>query len=793
MNRQKVLIVDDLRENLVAMEKVFEKIDCDVTLVQSGNDALTETLNNDFAVAILDVMMPEMTGFELAEHLRSDPRTKTVPIIFVTARSADEEHLFEGYSAGAVDYIVKPFNPHTLISKVKVFLELDAVREDLRQHRNELERIVDLRTAELRQKNEKLREYSRNLLELLKEMRCITAVSDIVSRPSTPLGEALHLVAEAVPKGCEYPGATSARITYDHEKYESRDFSGGVKKHHHYLVVEGVKRGSLEVFVRANSVEHSATIFTNEEKSMLDEIVRKVAERIERDLMTKALVESEARYKVLFGDSPAGIVTFDALTKVIKFANPTIHEILGFGSDDIEGMNIVDIPYVESEQTDFTQAQESLWNGTSKSPMIVPCRRLDGSVRYAMVQTSKIRFGAEESVVAFFTDITERMTLEDALRQSQKLEAIGQLAGGIAHDFNNIIQAQLGYCEMMLENESLDDQLSADLHELHGTAERAARLTRQLLAFSRKQTLKLQVLNVNDVVENIQRMLQRLIGEDIELRVEIEDRLGLVMADVGQIEQAILNLAVNARDAMPDGGILTIETSCRDVEPGCPEVFLGIEKGRFVTLKISDTGSGMSQETKRRIFEPFFTTKGENRGTGLGLSTVYGIVKQLGGSISVESELGSGTSISISLPETTSKEEPVKISKRPATSDATPATSKQVIVVEDEPALREVLSRIVEWMNMKVLLASNGDEALMLLENCKPDLVITDVVMPGMSGFTLADRVHEKYPNVPVLFMSGYTDRSFKKSERVEHDFQFIQKPFNIHDIKEKIESLVEV
>jgi len=388
-------------------------------------------------------------------------------------------------------------------------------------------------------------------------------------------------------------------------------------------------------------------------------------------------------------------------------------------------------------------------------------------------------------------DITEQKNIEEQLRQSQKLEAIGRLAGGVAHDFNNMLGAIIGYSDIILATTDKADPLHRDIEHIKGAGERAAALTRQLLAFSRKQTLQPKVMDLNAAVTGIEKMLGRLIGEDIELSTVLADDLGRVKADPGQIDQIIMNLAVNSRDAMPDGGKLTVETANAELDENYAENHVGVTPGPHVMLAVTDTGCGMDAETRSHIFEPFFTTKGIDKGTGLGLSTVYGIVKQTGGNVWVYSEPGKGTAFKIYLPRI---EETVEAAERRRPAAARARGAETVLVVEDEEVLRRLASRILSLAGYKVLEARIGGEALVLCEQHDGPihLMLTDVVMPQMSGRKLAERVASLRPDMKVAYMSGYTDDAVVRNGVLDPDMPFIQKPFTASGLARKVREVLD-
>jgi signal transduction histidine kinase/CheY-like chemotaxis protein len=382
-------------------------------------------------------------------------------------------------------------------------------------------------------------------------------------------------------------------------------------------------------------------------------------------------------------------------------------------------------------------------------------------------------------------DVSERRALEEQLRQSQKMEAIGRLAGGIAHDFNNLLTVIKGYSELMLDELDSADPLGTEVDEIKKAADRAASLTRQLLAFSRQQVLAPKVLDLNSVVGNMDKLLRRLLGEDIDLFTVLEPGLGRVKADPGQVEQVIMNLAVNARDAMPQGGKLTIETSSVDLDENYARDHVSVKPGSYVMIAVSDTGMGMTEKVKSRIFEPFFTTKEIGKGTGLGLSTVYGIIKQSGGYIWVYSELGIGSTFKVYLPAIDAPAEiPCGSSQQPVRRG-----SETVLLVEDEDGVRALMRQVLHKHGYNVLEARHGGEALLTCErhSGKIDLLLTDVVLEQMSGRELAERLLKVRPEMKVLYVSGYADDAIVHHGVLNAGTAFLQKPFTTEALARKI------
>jgi signal transduction histidine kinase/DNA-binding response OmpR family regulator len=435
-----------------------------------------------------------------------------------------------------------------------------------------------------------------------------------------------------------------------------------------------------------------------------------------------------------------------------------------------------------------------LLSATPFNGLIVEWKRKDGTGTAVRVSGRAVSDGKKGRTFELFAeDVTERRALEQQLRQSQKMEAVGRLAGGVAHDFNNLLMVISGYSEFLLDRLGPDPALRGPAQEIASAAVRATSLTRQLLAFSRKQMLAPKILDLNSVVTENLKMLNRMIGEDIELMMVPAADLGTVRADAGQIEQVIMNLAVNARDAMPAGGKLTIETSNVSLDEDYARFHAPLRPGNYVMLAISDTGAGMDSETQSHIFEPFFTTKGP-KGTGLGLSTVYGIVKQSGGYIWVYSEAGKGTTFKVYLPRVADTVEAPAQVAIPAESTATEPGTETVLLVEDETNLRYLARQFLEKQGYRVVEAADGAAAMQIAvaHEGMIHLLLTDVIMPGMNGRELAQRISEIRPNVKVLYMSGYTENVIGSNGTLDAGVRLLQKPFTLRDLKSKVREVLD-
>lgn len=501
-----------------------------------------------------------------------------------------------------------------------------------------------------------------------------------------------------------------------------------------------------------------------------------------------ARVQEERFVNTLMDSLPGNVYLFDPDGKFLKW-NKVLQDITGYTSEEIAEMSPLDL-VPEGEKSAFSKTiAKVLSEGQDSIESHILTR--DGiSIPYYY---KCVRMNAEQGpcVLGIGIDISERRQLEDQFRQAQKMEAVGQLAGGIAHDFNNLLTIITGYCQLILRSLDPRDPMREKVQEILRAGERSASLTRQLLTFSRKQVLAPKVLNLNDVVYDTEKMLHRLIGEDIQLTTELHPQLDNVRADPGQIEQVLLNLAVNARDAMPQGGKLSIETRNVKLDPGLSRPRPGDPRDFYVMLSISDTGTGMTEEIRQRIFEPFFTTKETGKGTGLGMAVVHGIVEQSDGYIKVESTPGTGTSFKIYLPRSIGESQPKSVHDGFIRA---PKGTETILLVEDEAIVRALSREVLQESGYNVLDAPDGDSALLVSQeyNGPIHLLVTDVVMPGMGGLALREKIVEFYPQIKVLYVSGYTDDAVVKYGVLHEEVNFLQKPFSPDSLASKVREVLD-
>ncbi|MCM3871113.1 MAG: PAS domain S-box protein [Pyrinomonadaceae bacterium] len=751
----RVLQIEDREQDVALMTRHLTQAGYDVsTLRVETAESLKAALGSqEWDIALCDFSMPHLNALD-ALRILNDMRLD-IPFIIISG-TVGETVAVEAMRAGAHDYLMKG-NLVRLVPTIKREMQ----EAENRRARKRAEESLKQTEVELGVLFAALTDVVMVLDRDGRYLKVAPTSSRLLNKlPAELLGKT---VREVFPKEEATFFLAHIRRALDEGCTHRTDYS---------TVVEGGREVWFDCTVSpmtANSVVW---------------IGRDVTERKQSE---HELRKSEERYRVLVENAHDIIYEHD-LEGNYTSSNQAGEHITGYTLAETLDLNIVDVVAPEHLYEARQMIRRKL-AGQSITAYELEIVAKDGSRIAVEVNTSLVfRDGVAIGVQGIARDVTERKQLEEQLRQSHKMDAIGQLAGGVAHDFNNLLTVIGGYSSILLGKLPPESPHRASIEEIKKASDRASSLTRQLLAFSRKQILQPKVLDLNTVVSDLDKMLRRLISEDIDLLTITDPGLAKVKADPGQIEQVLLNLVVNARDAMPEGGKLTIETSNAVLSKDYARLH-GVPAGPYIMLAVSDTGCGMDAATKKRIFEPFFTTKKAGKGTGLGLATLYGIVTQSGGNVWVYSELGHGTTFKIYLPQADDFEdtgESLRI--RP-----TPKGTETVLLVEDEEQVRAILKQILENQGYRVLSASNGEEALTISQGTEDiQLMITDVVMPVMSGRELAEKVVAERPSLRVLYMSGYTDDAIVRHGLLDDKLNFIQKPFDSATVARKVREVLD-
>lgn len=803
----KVLVVDDEVELKNILVESLTAQGYETAGLTSGDKALAALRAEPYDIVLTDLMMPGMDGITLVqEGLQIDPHL----VCIVMTGQGTIQTAVDAMKVGAFDYVLKPFRLQTLLPLITRAMNVRHMRLENLQLRETVAIFELAQTIALTLDQQTV--ISKLVDAVLKQTD-----ADEVSVLLPALDNSNELYIAAV-RGTNRERLLGQRVPME------KSISGWVARERQPVMLKGeVNDERFRPFWPHPEITSSISIpmqvankvigilninaisrlrpFTLAQMKVLTILAGTAAAALESASLYTQVRRAEEKYRSIFENAVEGIFQ-SAPENGFKTVNPSMARTLGYDSPEELISTVTDVDsqlFVDPEvaaQVSNTLAAEGVIQGVE-----VEAYRKDGekiwlslNIRLVRDENGKVLFreGSIEDVSGRKRGESERKQLEDQLRQSQKMEAIGQLAGGVAHDFNNLLTAINGYSSLALQRANPDDRMKSYLEEIRKAGDRAANLTRQLLAFGRKQMLKPVALNLNDVVADMNKMLRRLIGEDIQLTAKLNPELRKIKADAGQIEQVLVNLVVNSRDAMPQGGHLTIETSNFDVDHEYVSKHLGVPPGGYVMLAVSDTGCGMNPETKARIFEPFFTTKEKGKGTGLGLSTVYGIVKQSGGNIWVYSEPTHGSTFKVYLPQLVGEEAPAEECAAEMTA---PRGSETILLVEDEEVVRGLARQILEQAGYNVLDASGGEEAIRLSrERREPiHLLLTDVVMPETSGKEIAQRLTSMRPATRVLYMSGYTDDAIVHHGVLDSNVQFIQKPFTPVGLARKVREVLDL
>ena len=748
-DRATILNVDDDNTGRLLISELLRRAGFEVVEAASGKEALHQAAEQPDLV-LLDVHLGDMTGYEVCQRLKSHPATRSIPVVEISGVHVDGAQRTRGLDFGADAYLIKPVEPAFLVAQLKALVRLRQAEKEAKAAQAKLAAIIGSSTdAIIAETADRIITNWNTGAERLYGYTAAEAIGKSMSMlyPPERAAEFPQLLAR-LRRGEDIPAFETVRARKNGERV---DVSISISR---MTNQDGQLTGF--VVIARDITEH-----------------KRVQERLARDALLLANVRD------------AVIVT--NLKGTITYWNEGASRLFGWQAEQVLGQNYIDRlpetnrPMMAAHLQAVAEGEE--WSGQWEDS------RKDGSKVWIDARLSRLdnTDGKPLGILVLGHDVTERKRLEDQYRQTQKMEAIGRLAGGVAHDFNNLLTIINGYTDLVLDKLPSADMSRELLGDVKKAGTRASSLTRQLLAFSRQQILAPQVLDLNDVIVETDKMLRRLIGEDIDLETKLDRDLRRVKADPGQIEQVLLNLAVNARDAMPQGGMLTIETRNVDLRDEYPE----LAPGPYVMLAVSDTGHGMTREVKERIFEPFFTTKPAGHGTGLGLATVFGIVKQSEGYITVYSEPQLGTTFRIYLPET---DKPLTMGRTYRSLHERPKGNETILLAEDDEALRTLAKSALERQGYEVLQAANGADAIQLCERERGriDLVITDVIMPEMGGRKLAEWLAGHRPEAKVLFVSGYTDDAIVRHGVLKAEVEFLQKPFSIGALTRKVRSVLD-
>jgi two-component system, cell cycle sensor histidine kinase and response regulator CckA len=761
--RARILLLED---NMADAKLCFAGLaragfECDGEVVSTGKDFTARVQAQQYDLILADFRLPDWTGLEAVQWLRSSGFT--LPFILVTGTLGDELAI-ECIQAGVSDYVLKDH-----LERLPIVVE-----RALEAHRAREER--DRAESELRASEEQYRllfEANPNPMWVYstETLRFLAVNATAVADYGYSRGEFLSMTVKDIRLPADVP-----RFLEEHKKtLDSLEPSRQVWEH--------VKKDGSRIEVAISS---APILFRNHKARLV------LAEDITDSLRAEAaLRETTQSYQSIVEGAPFGILQTEV--RRVSMANPALAAILGYESEaELQPLNLAMNIYCDSndclqdlQKYDSGMGRvvdlEAKWRRKDGNPITVRCRG----------RTIPTKAGQPLRYEIFVENITEQRSLEQQFRQAQKMEAIGRLAGGVAHDFNNLLMIMTSYAQLIEDCATDSGKVTRYATQIRDAARKAASVTKQLLAFSRKQIQELRVLNLDGVVSEFGKMLPQLLGEDVEMAIKTAPAECLVYADRGQIEQVIMNLVVNARDAMPSGGKLTIETGIVQLdEQYSRRHAVQVSSGSYAMLAVTDNGIGMDAETQARIFEPFYTTKEPGKGTGLGLATVYGIVKQSNGVVWVYSELGKGTTFKVYLPLAQTAVE----AESPSSAEQGPITggSETILMVEDEPLLREANREFLEVKGYRVLEASNGAEALQICQTHQGpiDLLLTDVIMPGISGIELAKSVLASRPAIRVVYMSGYTDQTVDK-RALAPSAMFLQKPCSLALLAQAIRTAI--
>ncbi|MEP7304601.1 MAG: response regulator [Acidobacteriota bacterium] len=803
-----ILLVDDNAMNLELLSSILEEKGYQVRVATNGRRGLEAARRAKPDLIMLDVSMPDMDGYEVCRTIKADPQLRPVPVIFISAHDAGAEKA-KAFEVGGADYVQKPFQIQEVLVRVRHQLRLASLQAALQEQNTDLEQanarlqemvareeqsherleaLVVERTAELEERMAALEmseERYRVLVETAPEAIIVFDADTQLLVDANPNAERLF--------GCGREQLIGTDITrfYPDPQPDERPLSLVPQDH----LAADSQPIQFERVIRADDgTIRRCEVHVSRLPARDRRLVRgTLIDITERRIAEEKLRASESRLRAILDSTLDAVIVMDADGRVVEL-NPAAERHFGYASAAAVGKPIAELVNLPGEAGSSAAALTPYLMDSSASRLgqrvETTALRRNGHAFPVELCVQRIGSEAPPLFTAIVRDLTERKRLEAQFLQAQRMETVGQLAGGIAHDFNNLLTVINNSAELAAMELRAGDPMLEDLTAIVDAGKRAAVLTGHLLAFSRKQVLQPAVLNLNTLVKKLEGMLRRVIPENIELAINIAGNLDNVNVDRGQMEQVILNLAVNSRDAMPDGGTLTIETRQVVLDSSSAQTHPGMQPGPHVVLTVRDTGCGMDQATMQRMFEPFFTTKGVGRGTGLGLATVHGIIKQSGGDVQVFSELGHGSTVEMFLPAVTN----MASGEQHTSAVKVARGTETILVVDDDAGICRVVKQMLESAGYRVLTASSTRDALLLLDRQArpPDLLLTDMVMPEMTGPELAERVIAACPEIKVLYASGYTDDAIMDHGAIAKGVHFIGKPYTTTGLTHKVREVLD-
>lgn len=795
-NKTTILIVDDLPENLSGMERILKELDVDIVTASSGNEALKATLYNDFSLILLDVLMPGMSGIEVAEALKEKEETADIPILFITAMGKDESYELDAYDKGAVDYIYKPVNEAVLLSKVRAILDIYSPIPVLSENRRTAVSAPP-KILVVDDNRENILVLEKLLKKLDAEIVSTTSGNDALSKtlyndfavifldvqmPGMDGYEVAELL-KSEEKTADIPIIFITAIDRDDAK-ELKGYDKGAVDFIFKPFNEFILLSKAKIFLEIYQMKKELQVLVDERTSALKKSNQQLTKEVlEKQKAEGELLQARAYLSSIVNSIDSVLIGADCNGKIVDL-NKAAVQISGSTREEAIGESVYTV------FSDFSEILKEMISETSgneavqRSNMIVKTKA--GERFYNMVVSPLIGENTNQFVIRI-NDVTDAKQMEMELQQRRHIDSLGQLAGGIAHDFNNMLSAIMGAADLLRLKFGDNQGALRAIQSILTSSERAADLTAKLLSFSRKESNTSGFVDIHRLIKDTVIILQRSIDKRIKIVVESLASNSVVKGDDSELSSVFLNLGINARDAMPDGGELVIRTVDKVVSAADSVYFHGLAAGEYIEISFADTGVGMTSEVKQKIFEPFFTTKATGKGTGLGLSLVYGTVKTHRGVILVESEEGAGSVFKIFLPVNGEKSDSADSVKVADTEEK--HLSGTVLLVDDEDIVRSIGAQILESFGLNVIVAENGRRAIDVVKERQHEinLILLDMIMPELNGPDCHKKIKEINPSIKVIICSGYAPQEMIDQLSDEGIVDFVQKPFRMDELRRAI------